>query len=426
MARSIDKLSARAVATLKEPGRHSDGGGLYLVVDPSGAKRWLFMFRWQGKLKEMGLGGVTSVSLAKARERATAARAQVADGINPINARKAEGANFGAVADALLTDIEGQWRNEKHRAQWRMTLTTYAAPLREKRVDAITTDDVLVVLKPLWTAKPETASRLRARIERVLDAARAKGLRSGENPARWRGHLDHLLPKRQKLRRGHHAALSFDALADFMDDLRKRPAMAARALEFTILTASRSGEVLGARWSEVDLEAAVWTVPAERMKGAREHRVPLCGPTLELLRPLHELRESDHVFPGQKCGKPLSGMSMEMLLRRMERPVTVHGFRSTFRDWVGEETEFKREVAEAALAHIVGDATERAYRRGDALEKRRTLMKAWAVACGYDVAELPTGDIEAAREDGLSEASAGAHPAEPQTAPTPSPPPAQP
>ena len=383
MARAINRLNALAVARLKEPGRHSDGGGLYLVVDKGGAKRWVFLFRWEGRLREMGLGGLVAVSLAKAREKAAAAREQVADGVDPITDRRAGSApvTFGAFADQWLTDIEHEWRNQKHRDQWRMTLTEYAKPLRELPIDAVTTDDIVAVLKPIWKEKPETASRLRGRIERVLGAAGARGLRTGDNPARWRGHLKELLPKPDKLSRGHHAALPFKEAPAFVAKLRARPAMAARALEFTILTAARSGETLGARWLEIDWEARVWTVPPERMKAKRQHRVPLTDAALAILRPLAELRESDLVFPGQQRGRPLSGMAMEMMLRRMATPVTVHGFRSSFRDWVGEETDFAREVAEAALAHVVGDETERAYRRGDALGRRRALMDAWSAFC---------------------------------------------
>jgi integrase len=238
------------------------------------------------------------------------------------------------------------------------------------------------VLAPIWQTKAETAARLRGRIERVLDAARVKGLRSGENPARWRGHLDKLLPKRQKLSRGHHVAMPFEDVPDFVADLRKREAIAALALEFCILTASRSGEVLGAVWPEINRAAKVWTVPAERMKGGREHRVPLSPRALEILDKLAAVTAGDHIFPGQRLGRPLSVMAMEMVLRRMKVDVTVHGFRSAFRDWAGETTTFPREVAEAALAHVVGDKTERAYRRGDALEKRRKLMDAWAAFIG--------------------------------------------
>jgi integrase len=254
--------------------------------------------------------------------------------------------------------------------------------LREKPLDEIRTDDVLAALKPIWQTKSETASRLRGRIERVLDAAKARGLRSGENPARWRGHLDHLLPKRQKLTRGHHPALPYLDVPAFVADLRNRETVAALALEFTILNASRTGEVLGAKWDEIDREAAIWTIPRERMKAGREHRVPLTDRGLEILDAVEKVRTGDYVFPGQRRGKPLSGMAMEMLLRRMKiEKATVHGFRSSFRDWAGECTPFPREIAEAALAHTVGDETERAYRRGDALEKRRKLMAAWAAFC---------------------------------------------
>lgn len=372
MARETKKLNARTVATVSEPGRYGDGAGLDLLVDKGGSKRWIFLFRWQGKLKEMGLGGLNSVSLALAREHAASAREQVAQKINPIASRRLAGAgtpNFGEFTDELLTSLSPQWRNEKHRAQWKMTLTRYAADLRPKQLDQITTDDVIAILRPLWSTKAETASRLRARVERVLDAAKAKGFRAGENPARWRGHLDQLLPKRQKLARGHHAALPYPDLPAFLVALRSRRALAALALEFTVLTAARSGETLGAQWDEVDLERKIWTIPPERMKAGREHRVPLSSGAIRILEMVAGAKVGRYVFPGNVRDRPLSVMAMEMVLRRMQVPVTVHGFRSTFRDWAGEETHFAREIAEAALAHAVGDQTERAYRRGDALEK---------------------------------------------------------
>ena len=279
-----------------------------------------------------------------------------------------------------MASLENGWRNPKHRAQWKMTLSVYAAPLRDMPVDKISTEDVLAVLKPLWTTKPETASRLRGRIERVLDAARVRGLRQGENPARWRGHLDHLLPKPGKLTRGHHEAMAIDAVPAFLERLQTRPSIAGKALAFTILTAARSGEVLGARWNEIDLETAVWTVPAARMKTGKPHRVPLSSPALAVLREMHALRteEVDLVFPGQKRGRPLSVMAFSMLLRRMKVEVTAHGFRSSFRDWAAERTSFPHEVAEMALAHAIGSKTEAAYRRGDLFEKRQQLMAAWA------------------------------------------------
>jgi integrase len=285
---------------------------------------------------------------------------------------------FGEAADALIESMASSWRNEKHRRQWKMTLTVYCEPLRSKSVAEVGTEDVLKVLQPLWKTKPETASRLRGRIERVFDFARARGQRTGENPARWRGHLDAILPRRAKLTRGHHKAMPFDEVPAFMAALREREGVAPRALEFTILTAARSGEVLGARWDEVNLEACVWTVPAARMKAGREHRVPLSAPAVEILRQMEHKRLGEYVFPGMRSGRPLSVMALEMVLRRMKVDVTVHGFRSAFRDWAGERTHFPREVAEAALAHLVGDAVERAYRRGDALEKRRKLMDAWS------------------------------------------------
>jgi integrase len=269
------------------------------------------------------------------------------------------------------------------------TLESYAAPLRAKPVDTIATDDVLAVLKPIWTTKAETASRVRGRIEKVLDAAKAKGFREGENPARWRGHLDHLLPRPSKLARGHHAAMAYEIVAAFVGDLRGREATAALALEFCILTASRSGEVLGARWSEFDLDKKIWTVPANRMKAGREHRVPLSSRAATILRQLQKLKAGDFVFPGQARTKPLSNMAMEMVLRRMKiTDATVHGFRSSFRDWAGNVSSFPREVVETALAHVIGDKAEQAYRRSDALEKRRKLMEAWAEYC-----ERATGNV---------------------------------
>ena len=286
---------------------------------------------------------------------------------------------FGAFADQLVEDLKGGWRNEKHVYQWRQTLQHYAADLRPRALNEITTEHVLGVLKPIWTTKAETASRLRGRIERVLDAAKAKELRSGENPARWRGHLDQLLPRHQRLTRGHHVALPWTEMPDFMARLRERDGAAASALELTILSAARTTEVLEARWAEVALREKVWTVPASRMKAGEEHRVPLSGSAVALLE--RQPTREGLIFPGFKPGRPFSNGAMERVLDRMGVAVTVHGFRSTFRDWAGEATSFPREIAEAALAHRVGNATERAYRRGDALEKRRKLMEDWATYC---------------------------------------------
>ncbi|MFG1418908.1 integrase arm-type DNA-binding domain-containing protein [Xanthobacter sp. V0B-10] len=397
MARVLNRLSARAVQTLKAPGRHADGGGLYLFISPDGSRRrWTLMFQWNGKQRELGLGPASEVSLAEAREKAEAARKLIRGGVDPIAEKRTRtegaGPSFGALAEQFIKDHEAAWRNAKHIAQWRMVLsvqrgedgglldTGYCRTIRDTAPAEITTDDVLAILRPIWVAKNETASRVRGRIEAVLDAAKAQGLRSGENPARWKGHLDHLLPPRQKLQRGHHEAMPYGDLPAFVKRLQLVRGMSSFALEFLILTAARSGEVRGARWDEIDLKEEIWTVPAERMKAGREHRVPLCARALEILATLAQL---DHkpdglIFPGQRRGSPLSDMALTALLRRLKVDATVHGFRSTFRDWAGDATPFPREVAEAALAHAVGDATEAAYRRGDALEKRRELMTAWS------------------------------------------------
>lgn len=392
MARALNKLTDIECKAKAQPGLHSDGGGLYLNVKPSGSKSWVFVWKQlvtkdgepKTKRTEMGLGGYPAIKLAKARTLASECRTAIAEGRNPLDERKKDvEPTFGECADKFLASMEGQWRNEKHRAQWRTTLSEYARPLRSMRVSAIGTDDVLKVLSPIWHEKAETASRLRGRIERVLDYAKVRGWRTGENPALWRGHLKSILPARQKLTRGHHAAMPYRDLPAFMDQLPSKDAMAARALEFLILTAARSGEVLGATWGEMDLERGIWTVPATRMKAGKEHRVPLSERALAIVQALHETRTSDFVFPGQRMNRPLSNMALEMLMRRMKAGVfTVHGFRSAFRDWAGDETHFPRDVAEQALAHRVGDATERAYRRADALDKRRGLMGAWADYCG--------------------------------------------
>jgi integrase len=383
MARKINRLNARAVVTITKHGRHADGGGLYLSISPNGGRRWVFLYRWHGKPTEIGFGSARDVKLARARELADQARAKLAEGINPKDARRPlEGSTFGECADQVIEAMRPAWRSGKHAAQWEMTLRDYAAPLRRLPIDKITTDDVLSVLKPLWNEKPETASRLRGRIERVLDAGKAQGLRMGENPARWRGHLDQLLPRRQQLTRGHHAAMDYAEVPSFMNKLQTRQATAAAALEFAILTAARSGEVLGARWEEFDRDRTVWTIPAERMKAGREHRVPLSRRALKIVKAMYEARDSDFVFPGQKLGKPLSGMALEMVLRRMKIDgVTVHGFRSAFRDWAAECTNFTNEVCEAALAHVIENKAEAAYRRGDLFDKRRKLMEAWATYC---------------------------------------------
>ena len=391
-------------------GRHADGDNLYLVVDKSGAKRWVFIYRWRepgqtgpGRLREMGLGSLAKVSLAKARLKAADQRELLGDGVDPIaqSRKSAEIPTFGAEADRWSERREGELKSKTSKARIKRALEVYAKPLRGLRVDAIETHHVVDVLEPIWTEKPETAHKLRGYIEAVLDAAKVRGHRTTENPARWRGHLSHLLAARDAAARGHHAALPYAELSAFMGTLRTRDAVAALALEFLILTAARSGEILGATWGEIDLKAKVWTVPAARMKGGREHRVPLSAQAVSVLEKVKLLANGDDVsampvFPGPKKGKPLSSMALAMLLRRMKVETTVHGFRSSFRDWAGEASNFPREIAEAALAHTGGDATERAYRRGDALEKRRKLMEAWAgfVERGFkfgNVSNLVTG-----------------------------------
>jgi integrase len=387
MARGLNQLSARTVAAAKTPGRRADGGGLYLLVGPTGAKSWVFMFKRAGKRTELGLGSLLNVPLAEARVKAEACREALGRGEDPRLALKgSEVPTFGELADELIRSLEAGWKNEKHRAQWKSTLATYAAPLRSKLVDKIETADVIAVLDPIWRTKPETANRLRGRIETVLSAAKAKGFRKGENPAIWRGHLDQLLPKQAKLTRGHHGAMPYADVPAFVACLRETDGISALALEFLILTAARSGEVLGARWREIDLTARLWTVPAARMKAGIEHRVPLPDRAVSILESAAALRKSPdptaHVFPGRGKTGGLSVMALEMILRRMDLKasgVTVHGFRSAFRDWCGEETHFPREVAEAALAHTLRDKVEAAYRRGDALEKRRILMQEWSL-----------------------------------------------
>lgn len=392
VARSRNRLSQPALKKLsKQPGRHADGGNLYLSVSPdTSARRWVFIYRWHdGKTKEMGLGRFDDVSLAAAREKARDARELLAAGKSPLVAKRDQEARptFGRVADDLIEALRPSWKNAKHGAQWVMTLEVYAKPLRDLKVDEVETEDVLRVLRPIWGEKPETASRTRMRIERVLDAARANGFRTGDNPARWKGHLQALLAPRTKLSRGHHAAMPYADVPAFMATLRQNLSISNLALEFCILTAARSGETRGAAWVEVDRAAATWTVPAVRMKEEREHVVPLVDRALEILELAKRIagkRQSDLIFPGQKVGAMLSDASLAAALDRAGGGAfTPHGFRSSFRDWCGDETDFARETAEAALSHLVGDDSERAYRRGTALGKRRELMKAWCTFLGH-------------------------------------------
>jgi integrase len=391
MARIVGKLKALDVSRAKERGYYGDGGGLYLLVGPTGAKSWVFRFRKAGRLREMGLGPLHTISLARAREKARAAREQRLDGGDPIEAKHAarqqarlaaaKAMSFQQCAEAYIAAHKAGWRNPKHAAQWPSTLGTYVYPMfGSLPVQTIDVGLVMRALEPLWTVKPETAGRVRGRIESVLDWAAARGYRQGENPARWKGHLENLLPQKSKVHRvAHHAALPYVELADFMVELRQQEGVAARALEFSILTVGRTGEVLGARWSEIDFKARLWTVPGERMKAGKEHRVPLTEAALSILAAMQEVREGDYVFPGGRARRPLSNMAMTMTLRRMGRAdLTAHGFRSTFSDWCSERTNFPAEVREMALAHAVGDKVEAAYRRGDLFDKRRQVMDAWA------------------------------------------------
>ena len=378
----------------------SDGNGLYLRIRPGQVASWFFASNAGGRRRELGLGSATAVDLDTARELAGEARKAIAQGRDPFAEKAAakreakESARvptFGEFAEDYIASVEAGWRNLKHRQQWRNSLTEHAATLSKIRVDEITTDDVLKVLRPIWTAKPETASRVRGRIEKILSAAKAKGLRARDsfNPATWRGHLDILLPRPSRETRGHHGALPFADAADFMVKLRARPALAARALEFTILTAARTSETIGATWGEIDLDAAIWTVPASRMKAKAEHRVPLSQAALALLKQLApEEPQPNHLIFTAGENRAGSNMMMAMLLRRMDhKEITVHGFRSTFRDWAGDATEFPRELVEQALAHQISNKAERAYRRQTAVERRRGLMEAWANFLDYDAAE---------------------------------------
>jgi integrase len=381
--RATNGLSARFVTTAP-PGDHHDGGGLYLIVSPTGSRSWVYRFHHDGRRRFMGLGSLPDVSLAQARDARDEARRVRNGGRNPIDVRRAARQTeagrktFAEVADALILAKGPEWGNAKHAEQWRTSLEKGAAELRPRLIDDIDTEAVLSVLAPVWREKPESASRLRQRIEAVLSYATAHRMRSGDNPARWRGHLEHLLAKPDRGARSHHAALAYADVPSFMASLRVVDTVAARALEFLILTAARSGEVYGAPWPEIDLEAKTWTVPASRMKAGREHRVPLSSRAVEIVETMRAGRESDFVFPGRRRGAQLSHVVMAKTIERMGvSGATPHGFRSAFRDWAGDMTHFPREVAEAALAHVVGDAAEQAYRRGDALEKRRKLMDEW-------------------------------------------------
>lgn len=394
MGRTVEKLSALAVSRSKEPGYYGDGAGLYLQVSKTGTKSWIFRFTFHGKQREMGLGALHTITLAQAREKARSFRSTLLDGTDPLEVRnagkleaaleRAKAMTFDHCAEAYIAAHRGSWKNAKHAAQWESTLATYARPvIGALPVAAVNTALVVKVLQPIWADKTETATRLRGRIESILDWATVSHFRVGDNPARWRGHLENLLADPGKVSKVvHHAALPWQELGGFMVDLRQREGVAARAVEFGILTAARSGEVRGTTWAEIDIDEAMWTIPGERMKAGREHRVPLSTAAIALLRALP--RTGDVVFPGRKHDSVLSDMSLTAVLRRMERgDITMHGFRSTFRDWCSESAgnSFPREVCEHALAHSLPDKVEAAYRRGDLIEKRKVLMQVWADYC---------------------------------------------
>lgn len=394
MARQVNNLSAILVKSLSSPGYYGDGNGLYLQISASGSKSWIFRFSNAGKRREMGLGPLHTISLSMSREKAMECRRLLAAGKDPIVTRDsaktsqalslARVKTFDQCAAAYIKAHRGSWKSAKHAAQWESTLATYASPVfGSAPVSDVDTELVMSVLRPIWSTKTETAVRLRGRIESILDWATVSKYRQGENPARWRGHLENLLANPNKIAPvQNRPALPWEELPDFMAQLVGREGVAARATQFAILTACRSGEVRGASWSEIDLLANVWTVPAARMKAGKEHRVPLSATAVALLRDL--LRNGETVFPGRIRNTQLSDMSLTAVLRRMGRgDITVHGFRSTFRDWCAEAegNAFSREVCEHALAHSLPDKVEAAYRRGDLLEKRVLLMQAWAGYC---------------------------------------------
>jgi integrase len=392
MPKIATQLSDRAVAAIRAEGRHPVGGvpGLLLRVTGTGHRGWVLRVKVGDARRDMGLGSYPITSLALAREKAREVHTSLRSGVVPVTPAKAARQavtvatkTFSDCTADFLRDKEGEWRNPKHRQQWENTLAQYAHPhIGAMPVGDVDLPHVLACLEPLWREKTETATRVRGRIESVLAWATVRKYRSGENPARWKGHLDALLPAPAKLKNVvHHRAVPIDGMAAFMADLRSRAGIAARALEFTILTAARSGEVRGATWAEIDLATAVWIVPGARMKAGREHRVPLSKAAIKLLESMPRMDGTDLVFPGTK-GQPLSDMSLTAVLRRMETDAVPHGFRSTFRDWAGDRTTYPRELAEAALAHAVGDEVEKAYRRGDALEKRREMMESWSLFVG--------------------------------------------
>lgn len=385
---AIHKLTARQVSTAG-PGKYEDGGGLRLVVSSAGAKKWVLRFTVNGKRREMGLGSYPDVQLAEARNKASDHRNLAKSGIDPIEARRSEPGQtptFTTCAARYIRAHRSGWKNAKHRHQWVSTLKTYARPeIGSKRVDLICTDDILRILNPIWNEKTETAKRVQGRIENILDYAAAHKYRDQMNPARWRGHLDKLLPKPSRVKTvTHHSAMPYSEVPKFMAELSDNGSISASALRLLILTATRTSEVLQAQWDEIDLDAAVWTIPADRTKTRQEHRVPLSKTAIDILKALPRIQDSPYLFPGAKQGRPLSNMALLQLMRGMGYGVggnrgtyVPHGFRSSFRDWSGEVSNFPRDVAEMALAHVIENKVEAAYRRGDLFEKRREMMRDW-------------------------------------------------
>ena len=416
MAAGIEKLTALKVARLNKPGRYADGKGLYLQITKSLAKSWIFRYERDGKERFMGLGPSHSVGLADARERARAARSRLALGKDPLDERNAEiqaakaeklsNADFDSCAGEYIKSRQDEWKSEKHRNQWETSLRVHVSPhIGKLAVRRITTPLIMQVLQPIWKTKTETASRIRERIERILSWAAKHGYREGENPARWDGHLEELLPKPSKLKKVvHHPAMQYREVGGFMLDLKQESGFGARALEFTILTACRTGEVLGAQWGEIDFRRRVWVIPPERMKNSKEHRVPLTDPAVEVLKKVRGFHPK-LVFPGAKKDALLSNMAMLRVLENLGRTgLTVHGFRSSFRDWAAEMTQYPESIAEMCLAHTVGNAVENAYRRSDLFNRRRGLMTDWAKWCAEVQPELPAeamdGELASEEADG--------------------------
>lgn len=404
MGKKSAPLSALEVSRLKNAGLYfvGDVAGLALQVSSTGAKSWILRATVGAKRRDIGLGGYPDVTLAKAKEAAREMRAAIKNGVDPVEAKKAKRSalladqakelTFTEAALAYIKAREPEWNNAKHAAQWRSTLEAYAFPTIGKLlVRDVELHHILQILEPIWTTKTETASRLRGRIENILDWAAVRGYRPRENPARWRGHLDMVLPKPSKVAKvEHHPALPYVDVGQFMKELGQVNGIGARALEFLIITATRSGEVRGATWDEINLKTRVWTIPAHRMKAGKEHRVPLSERAVKLLESLPRLADINFVFPGTRGGM-ISDITISAVLKRMEKDVVPHGFRSTFRDWASECTNYPREVAEQALAHTLSDKVERAYRRGDLFEKRRRMMEDWAAYTSQPI--TVTGDV---------------------------------